>query len=112
LAIDQLVQFILQVVLGFVLGGALGSSTDVRVARSHLAGTPGATSAPSPVVGGETLDSNRLLTTKQAEPDVQHPSDRRAVSELQGLARKHHLSMSTMARSWLLERLDQERDAS
>jgi hypothetical protein len=33
-------------------------------------------------------------------------------SELQGLARKHHLSMSTMARSWLLERLDQERDAS
>jgi hypothetical protein len=33
-------------------------------------------------------------------------------SELQGLARKHHLPMSTMARSWLLERLDQERDAS
>lgn len=33
-------------------------------------------------------------------------------TELQGLARKHHLPMSTMARSWLLERLDQERRAS
>lgn len=33
-------------------------------------------------------------------------------SELQALARKHHLPLSTMARSWLLERLDQERDAS
>jgi hypothetical protein len=32
--------------------------------------------------------------------------------ELQDLARKHHLPMSTMARSWLLERLDQERHAS
>lgn len=33
-------------------------------------------------------------------------------SELQDLARKHHLPMSTMARSWLLERLDRERHAS
>ena len=33
-------------------------------------------------------------------------------SELQELAREHHLPMSTMARSWLLERLDQERRAS
>jgi hypothetical protein len=33
-------------------------------------------------------------------------------NELQKLARKHHLPMSTMARSWLLERLDQERHAS
>jgi predicted transcriptional regulator len=33
-------------------------------------------------------------------------------NELQRLARKHHLPMSTMARSWLLERLDQERHAS
>ncbi|MDN5920079.1 MAG: hypothetical protein L0I76_34095 [Pseudonocardia sp.] len=33
-------------------------------------------------------------------------------SELQALARDRHLPMSTMARSWLLERLDQERDAS
>lgn len=32
--------------------------------------------------------------------------------ELQRLAREHHLPMSTMARSWLLERLDQERRAS
>jgi hypothetical protein len=33
-------------------------------------------------------------------------------AELQKLARQHHLPMSTMARSWLLERLDQERQAS
>lgn len=33
-------------------------------------------------------------------------------SELQNLARERHLPMSTMARSWLLERLDQERRAS
>jgi len=33
-------------------------------------------------------------------------------NELQGLAREHHLPMSTMARSWLLERLDQEHRAS
>lgn len=33
-------------------------------------------------------------------------------NELQELARAHHLPMSTMARSWLLERLDQERHAS
>lgn len=33
-------------------------------------------------------------------------------TELQTLARRHHLPMSTMARSWLLERLDQERRAS
>ena len=33
-------------------------------------------------------------------------------SELQRMAREHHLPMSTMARSWLLERLDQERRAS
>ena len=32
----------------------------------HLAGTAGASSASSPAVGGESLDSNRLLTTKQA----------------------------------------------
>jgi hypothetical protein len=32
-------------------------------------------------------------------------------TELQDLARRHHLPMSTMARSWLLERLDQERHA-
>lgn len=31
---------------------------------------------------------------------------------LQELARAHHLPMSTMARSWLLERLDHERRAS
>lgn len=30
---------------------------------------------------------------------------------LQGAARERHLPMSTMARSWLLERLDQERRA-
>jgi hypothetical protein len=33
-------------------------------------------------------------------------------SELQRLARERHLPMSTMARSWLLELLDQERRAS
>ncbi|MGH3786472.1 MAG: hypothetical protein ACRDRG_07940 [Pseudonocardiaceae bacterium] len=33
-------------------------------------------------------------------------------SELQRLAGERHLPMSTMARSWLLERLDQERRAS
>lgn len=33
-------------------------------------------------------------------------------NELQTLAHEHHLPMSTMARSWLLERLDQERRAS
>lgn len=33
-------------------------------------------------------------------------------NELQGLAREHHLPMSTMARSWLLERLDQEHRVS
>ena len=33
-------------------------------------------------------------------------------SELKRLARERHLPMSTMARSWLLERLDQERRAS
>ncbi|MBV8933979.1 MAG: hypothetical protein JOZ47_21440 [Kutzneria sp.] len=32
-------------------------------------------------------------------------------AELQGLACDRHLPMSTMARSWLLERLDQERHA-
>lgn len=33
-------------------------------------------------------------------------------SELQRLAGERHLPMSTMARSWLLERLDKERRAS
>jgi len=33
-------------------------------------------------------------------------------TELQHVAREHHLPMSTMARAWLLERLDQERHAS
>lgn len=33
-------------------------------------------------------------------------------TELQERAREHHLPMSTMARSWLLERLDHERRAS
>lgn len=33
-------------------------------------------------------------------------------NELQSLAREHHLPMSTMARSWLLDRLNQERHAS
>jgi hypothetical protein len=32
--------------------------------------------------------------------------------ELQGLAHEHHLPMSTMARAWLLERLDEERRVS
>lgn len=32
--------------------------------------------------------------------------------ELQELARERHLPVSTMARSWLLERLDRERRAS
>lgn len=32
--------------------------------------------------------------------------------ELHALARERHLPMSTMARSWLLERLDRERHAS
>ncbi len=34
------------------------------------------------------------------------------LGELQELARERHLPVSTMARSWLLERLDRERDAS
>ncbi len=33
-------------------------------------------------------------------------------NDLWEMAREHHLPMSTMARSWLLERLDQERRAS
>lgn len=33
-------------------------------------------------------------------------------SELQDLAREHHLPASTMARAWLLERMDRERRAS
>ena len=33
-------------------------------------------------------------------------------NELKGLAHAHHLPMSTMARSWLLERLDREQRAS
>jgi hypothetical protein len=33
-------------------------------------------------------------------------------SELQQLARQRHLPTATMARSWLLDRLDQERHAS
>jgi hypothetical protein len=33
-------------------------------------------------------------------------------NELQQLARQRHLRMATMARSWLLDRLDQERRAS
>jgi hypothetical protein len=33
-------------------------------------------------------------------------------TELQDVARAHHLPASTMARSWLLERLAQERRAS
>lgn len=32
--------------------------------------------------------------------------------EITDLARKRHLPVSTMARAWLLERLDQERPAS
>lgn len=32
--------------------------------------------------------------------------------QLQQLAQQHHLPMSTMARSWLLERLEHERRAS
>lgn len=32
-------------------------------------------------------------------------------NEIQGLARKHPLPMSTMARSWLFERLEQEHRA-
>jgi aryl-alcohol dehydrogenase-like predicted oxidoreductase len=31
---------------------------------------------------------------------------------LQQMAREHHLPMSTMARAWLLDRLDHERRAS
>ncbi len=34
------------------------------------------------------------------------------LNELHALARERHLPTSTMARSWLLERLDQERRAS
>lgn len=33
-------------------------------------------------------------------------------AELQDVARAHHLPMSTMARGWLLERLDREHRAS
>ena len=33
-------------------------------------------------------------------------------ADLQNVARAHHLPMSTMARGWLLERLDQESRAS
>jgi hypothetical protein len=33
-------------------------------------------------------------------------------TELQDVAQRHHLPMSTMARSWLLERLDEEQRAS
>lgn len=33
-------------------------------------------------------------------------------AELEDAARRRHLPMSTMARSWLLERLDHERHAS
>ena len=33
-------------------------------------------------------------------------------ADLQDVARAHHLPMSTMARGWLLERLDQESRAS
>lgn len=33
-------------------------------------------------------------------------------AELKRLAERQHLPMATMARSWLLERLDRERDAS
>jgi hypothetical protein len=33
-------------------------------------------------------------------------------TELQQLAHQRHLPMATMARAWLLDRLDQERHAS
>ena len=33
-------------------------------------------------------------------------------AELQAEARRHHLPVSTMARAWLLDRLDRERHAS
>lgn len=42
------------------------STPTVRPTVPRPAGTPAATRASSPLVGGETLGGNRLLTTKQA----------------------------------------------
>lgn len=42
------------------------STPTMRPTGHDLSGAAGASSASSPAVGGETLDGNRLLTTKQA----------------------------------------------
>jgi hypothetical protein len=52
--------------------------------------------------GLSTVDSRAL--------NVRHSEDQ--YEALQELARKRHLPMSTMARAWLLDRLDHERHAS
>jgi hypothetical protein len=42
------------------------STPTMHPTAHHLAGTAGVDSSSSPAVGGESLDGNRLLTTKQA----------------------------------------------
>jgi hypothetical protein len=46
---------------------------------------------------------SRMFNVRLTEEQFEH---------LRRLAREHHLPMSTMARSWLLERLERERRAN
>lgn len=58
---------------------------------------------PSDVLISQPNRASRIFNLRLSDQQYEEITD---------LARKRHLPASTMARSWLLERLDQERPAS
>lgn len=75
-----------------------------RAARADARGLEAESGATGPYPPGTTITRpNRPSRMFNLRPTGEQ------FSELQNLARERHLPMSTMARSWLLERLDQER---
>lgn len=78
-----------------------------RAARKDARALETEADATGPYPSGTRIDrpnrSSRMFNLRLTDEQF---------SELQDIARQRHLPASTMARAWLLERLDRERHAS
>lgn len=78
-----------------------------RAAREDARALEGEADATGPYPPGTRISrpnrATRMFNVRLSEEQL---------AELQRVARERHLPVSTMARAWLLERLDRERQAS
>jgi ribbon-helix-helix CopG family protein len=81
-------------------GMAAAAREDARRLEEHADSTE---PYPAETVVSRPNASSRMFNVRLSEDQYE---------ALQELARRRHLPMSTMARAWLLDRLDHERHAS